>query len=366
MNDTAYMKRALELAAGGSGFVNPNPLVGAVIVKNDHIIGEGCHEFYGGPHAEINAFASAAGDVAGACLYVTLEPCSHYGKTPPCAQTVIEKGISRVVIAMEDPNPLVAGRGIKMLKDSKVEVISGVLEDESKKLNEIFIKYITTGLPFCMLKTAMTLDGKTATHTGDSKWITNAEARAYVHSLRQRYSAIMVGIGTVLEDDPFLNTRLPGLAVSDPVRIIADTHARLPLEANVINQNSSAGAILATTELAPKEKLDRLKGKNIEIIVTPLKDNRVDLNYLMKALGERNLDSVLLEGGSELNYSALHSGIIDKVTVFIAPKIIGGNKSKTPVGGTGSAFMKDASLFNRTTLHRLGDDFMLEAYPRKE
>lgn len=366
MNDIKFMRRALKLAEKGTGFVNPNPLVGAVIVKNNQIIGEGYHELYGGPHAEINAFASAKEDVTGAVMYVTLEPCSHYGKTPPCARAIIEKGISRVIIAMKDPNPLVAGKGIEILRANGVEVITGVLEKESKRMNEIFIKYITTKLPFCMLKTAMTLDGKIATHTGDSKWITNEASRAYVHYLRQKYSAVMVGIGTILQDDPSLNTRLPGKVVSDPVRIIIDTHARIPVHAKVLNISSSAGTILATTELAPEDKLIQLRNRNIDIIITPLKNNRVDINYLMKALGERNIDSVLLEGGSELNYSALNSGVVDKISAFIAPKIVGGNGAKTPVGGEGTAFMKNACQLTGIELQHFGDDIMIEAYLRKE
>jgi len=364
--DIQYMKRALILAVKGTGFVNPNPLVGAVIVKNNQIVGEGYHEIYGGPHAEINAFAQATENVTGATMYITLEPCSHFGKTPPCARAIVEKGITKVVIAMKDPNPLVAGKGIKILQENGIEVVTGVLEKESKELNEIFIKYITTNLPFCMLKTAMTIDGKIATQNGDSKWITNKESRAYVHSLRHKYSAIMVGIGTILQDDPHLNTRLSDRVGSDPIRIIVDTNARIPLEANVLNMNSSAGAILATTELASQEKLSQLKSKNVDIIINPLSNNRVDLNYLMGALGKRKIDSILLEGGSELNFSALNSGIIDKITAFIAPKIIGGNKAKTPVGGIGVAFIQNAYLLHGIEIHKFGDDIMIEAKLREE
>lgn len=364
--DINFMKRALELAVKGTGFVNPNPLVGAVIVKDNKIIGEGYHEVYGGPHAEINAFNNATEDVTGATMYVTLEPCSHFGKTPPCVQVIVNNRISKVVIAMEDPNPLVAGKGIKILLESGIEVVTGVLEKESKNLNEIFLKYITSNLPFCMLKTAMTLDGKIATWNGDSKWITNEESRTYVHTLRHRFSAIMVGIGTILQDDPLLNTRLTDRICSDPIRIIVDTNAKIPLDANVLNMKSSAGTILATTELASKEKLASLANKGVDIIITPLNNNHVDLNYLMKALGERKIDSILLEGGSELNHSAINSGIVDKIAAFIAPKIIGGNKAKTPVGGIGVALIKDAFQLYGIEVHRFGDDIMIEANLRGE
>jgi diaminohydroxyphosphoribosylaminopyrimidine deaminase/5-amino-6-(5-phosphoribosylamino)uracil reductase len=364
--DLKYMKRALELAKKGEGFTNPNPLVGAVIVKDGRIIGVGYHEVYGSHHAEVNAFLNATEDVTDATMYVTLEPCSHYGKTPPCANKIVEKGIKKVIIALKDPNPQVSGRGINILRDNGIEVITGVMEEESRKLNEIFIKYITTKLPFCILKTAMTLDGKIASRTGDSKWITNEESREYVHHLRHKVSAIMVGIGTVMEDNPYLTTRLEELSGKDPVRIIVDTHGRIPLEANVLNLKSNARTIIAATKLAPIEKLKMLEDKGAEVIITPLQNNRVDLNYLMKALGEEKIDSVLIEGGSELNYSAIEAGIIDKVNIFIAPKIIGGNQAKTTVGGIGIELMKDAVMLESIDIKRFGDDIMIEGYVRKE
>ena len=365
VNDIKYMKRALELAEKGMGLTKPNPLVGAVIVADGKIIGEGYHEFYGGNHAEINAFRNTARETRGAMMYVTLEPCSHYGKTPPCAKAIIEKGIKRIVVAMTDPNPLVAGKGIKMLMDSGIDVKLGILEEESRKLNEIFIKYITTKLPFCILKSAMTLDGKIATYTGDSKWITNEKSRDYVHKLRHRVSAIMVGIGTILQDDPYLNTRLTEGKGEDAVRIIVDTAARIPLEAKVLNIDSSARTIIATTEQAPKGKRKDLEDKGAEILLCPLVNNRVDLSYLIRELGEVGIDSILIEGGSELNYSALEAGIVDKVITFIAPKLVGGRNAKTPIGGLGKDLMKDAIQLERTNLQRLGDDIMIEAYIRK-
>lgn len=364
--DKEYMKGAIELAKKGAGYTSPNPLVGAVIVKNHRVIAEGFHEYYGGPHAEINAFKNAKEDFKGATMYVTLEPCSHYGKTPPCANAIVEKKISKVVVGMMDPNPLVAGRGIKILRENGIEVVSGVLEDEIKKMNEIFIKYITTRLPFCILKTAMTLDGKIATSLGDSKWITNEKSREYVHELRHRVASIMVGIGTVLADNPKLNARLYNKEGKDPIRIIVDTTAKIPLDSNVLNLNSKAKTIIATTEKADKEKLKSIKAKGAEIIVTPLRDNKVDLNYLMKSLGEHGIDSVLIEGGSSLNFSSLEQGIVDKVISFIAPKIIGGVNSKTPVGGEGIKYIKDAILLEDIQISKFNEDIMVEGYLRKE
>ncbi|WP_069999683.1 bifunctional diaminohydroxyphosphoribosylaminopyrimidine deaminase/5-amino-6-(5-phosphoribosylamino)uracil reductase RibD [Cellulosilyticum sp. I15G10I2] len=364
--DTKYMKRALELARKGAGYTNPNPLVGAVIVKDEKIIGEGYHAVYGGPHAEVNAFRNAAADIKGATMYVTLEPCSHYGKTPPCAYRIVEEGIKKVVVATQDPNPEVSGRGIQILREHGIEVVVGILEEESMRLNEIFFKYITTQRPFCILKTAMTLDGKIATCTGDSKWITNEASREYVHELRHRVSGVMVGAGTVIQDDPFLNTRLQSGNASDPIRIIVDTSAKVPLEANIFHIKSMSGTIIATTELAKEEKIKAIRATGAEVIILPLINQRVDLNELMKKLGERKIDSVLLEGGSELNYSALDAGIVDKVSAFIAPKIIGGSMAKTPVGGGGKLFMKEAIKLNDVKWQHFGEDIMIEGYIKME
>ncbi|QGU93879.1 bifunctional diaminohydroxyphosphoribosylaminopyrimidine deaminase/5-amino-6-(5-phosphoribosylamino)uracil reductase RibD [Clostridium bovifaecis] len=362
--DYSYMKRAIELSKLGIGYTYPNPLVGAVIVKNNRIIGEGYHAHYGGPHAEINALKSAGEDVKGSTMYVTLEPCSHYGKTPPCANAIVKSGIEKVIVGMKDPNDLVAGRGIEILKKNGIEVIVGVFEEEVKKLNEIFIKYITTGLPFCIMKTAMTLDGKIATATGDSKWISNELSREYVHEIRHRVSGVMVGIGTVLEDDPSLTTRLKYKNGRDSARIIVDTKARIPLEANVLNLNSDVNAktIIATTELAQEEKLKALEDMGAEIIVTPQKSSKVDLTYLMRRLGDMGIDSILLEGGAALNYSALNEGIVDKVVSFISPKIIGGDKAKSPVGGTGKKYVDEAIKLEDIKVSQLKEDIVIEAY----
>lgn len=363
--DEIYMRRALELAEKGIGSVNPNPYVGAVIVKNGNIIGEGWHEYYGGNHGEVNAFNNATEDVDGATLYVNLEPCSHYGKTPPCVKAIVEKGIKKVVIALTDPNPKVAGKGIEILRNNGIEVVTGILENESKKLNEVFIKYITTKTPFCIMKGAMTLDGKIASYTGDSRWVSNEKSRNYTHRLRNKYMAIMAGIGTVLKDNPSLNTRIESFTREesrDPIRVIIDTRARIPLDSNAININSKSPIILATTELAPKEKIIELREKSVQIISTPLKNQRIDLQYLMKKLGERKIDSILLEGGGTLNYSALTEGIVDKINIFIAPKLIGGANSMTPVGGEGIPKMNNAIQVKNIELQAFGKDILVEGY----
>ena len=364
--DTVYMQQALELSKKGIGYTNPNPLVGAVIVKEGRIIGEGYHKYLGGPHAEIQAFQNAIEDVYGATMYITLEPCSHYGRTPPCAQAIIKNKIAKVVVAMTDPNPLVAGKGIQMLRESGIEVITDVLKDEAMKINEIFIKYISMNEPFCIMKTAMTLDGKIATTRGESKWITGEASRTLVHKLRHQVSSIMVGIGTILKDDPSLTTRLDGVEGIDPIRIVVDSKARISLNAKVLNIESKAKTIIATTELADCKKIKALKDKNAEIILTPLKDNKVDLPYLTKELGKMGIDSILLEGGSELNFSAIESSIVDKVITFVAPKIVGGKLSKTPVGGLGINPLSLAVILDNLNVSIVGQDIMLEGYPRRK
>lgn len=364
--DIKFMKRALELAKKGVGYTSPNPLVGAVIVKNNKIIGEGYHEKYGQAHAEINAFKNTTENVKGATMYVTLEPCSHYGKTPPCAEAIVKKGISKVIVGMTDPNPKVSGKGISILQENGIEVVSGILEKEAKKINEIFIKYITTKKPFCILKTAMTLDGKIATYTGDSKWITGKKSRKYVHEIRHRVSGIMVGIGTVLYDNPKLTTRLEDKEEKDPIRIIVDTKGRIPLDVNVLNIESNGKTIISTTKKASKEKIEAIKKKGAEIIITPLKNGRVDLQYLMSELGNKGIDSVLLEGGETLNFSALEEGIVDKVISFMAPKIIGGTDAKTPVGGKGIKNINQAITLKDMEVSKIDEDIMIQGYIRKE
>lgn len=357
-----YMKRAIDLAKGGWGKTNPNPLVGAVIVKNAEIIAEGYHEALGYAHAEIAAFNNVKQDVSGGTLYVNLEPCSNYGKTPPCARAIIEAGIKEVVIAMIDPNPKVAGRGIQMLKDAGIKVTIGVLEEEARQLNEIFIKYITKNRPFVIMKTAMTIDGKIASVSGDSKWISGDSSRQYVHVMRSRVSAVMAGINTVLIDNPLLTTRLAHNRGKDPVRIVIDSKGVISEDCNVINVDSEAGVILATTSAIESRKEKLLVDKGVRVIKAENKEGHVDLDKLMEELYRLEIDSILLEGGGGLNASALNYGIVDKVIFFIAPKIIGGRNAITPVEGAGIQFMKDAIGLKNINVSRFGEDILVEGY----
>lgn len=360
------MKRALELAKLGEGYTNPNPLVGAVIVKNGKIIGEGYHQKYGENHAEVNAFENSVKSVKDADMYVTLEPCSHYGNTPPCAHRIVKEGIKRVFIGMRDPNPLVTGRGIEILEKNGIEVKSEILEKEALELNEIFIKYITQKKPFIILKTAMTLDGKIATSTGDSKWISNEKSRKFVHQLRHKVSGIMVGIGTVLADNPRLTTRLEDKKGKDPHRIIVDTEGRISLDSKILNLQSDSKTIIATTKKISSKKIEELEKKNAEVVITPLKNNKVNLDYLFDYLAKMGIDSILVEGGSTLNESLLKENLVDKIITFIAPKIIGGSDAKTPVEGQGFKYMKDAVLLKNVTTKFFDEDIMISGYIRKE
>ena len=336
------MKLAIKISKKGVGKVNPNPLVGAVIVKDNKIIGQGYHEYYGGNHAEVNAFENLSDNPEGATIYVTLEPCSHYGKTPPCVDKIIDNKISKVVIGTLDPNPLVQGKGVK-------------------KLNEVFMKYIVTKKPFVVLKTAMTLDGKIATASGESKWITSDKSRKEVHKLRNELSAIMVGVNTVIKDNPKLTCRIEG--GKNPVRIIVDSKLRIPTTSEVVVDNL-AKTIVATTELADKEKILALEKLGVKVVITKSKNNRVNLQSLMIELGKIGIDGILLEGGATLSFSALEENIVDKIQVYIAPKIIGGEKSKTSIGGQGIKKLSDAIELKDMTVKSISPDLLVEAYLR--
>lgn len=360
MSDAEYMKKALELAKKGMGFVSPNPMVGAVIVRDGKIIGQGWHEKYGSLHAERNAFAdcdSNGADCTGADMYVTLEPCCHYGKTPPCTEAVIEHGIKRVFIGSSDPNPLVAGKGVQLLREHGIEVTEGVLKDECDALNEIFFHFITTKLPFVTMKYAMTLDGKIACYTGDSKWITGDEARLHVQHERLRHAAIMVGVGTVLADDPMLNCRLEN--GRDPVRIICDSSLRTPLDSRIVRTAADIPTVIATVS-EDGGRISEYERMGCRIVKTSPHNGRVDLCELMRLLGGEKLDSILLEGGGELNWSALKSGIVSKIQAYIAPKLFGGKDAKPPVGGLGVPTPSDAFLPSGCRLSRIGEDFLIE------
>ncbi len=355
------MQRAVELSRKGKYNARPNPLVGAVITKNSEIIGEGYHEKFGGPHAEINAINSAVEPVQGATMYVTLEPCSHYGKTPPCADRLISEGFSRVVIGMADPNPVVNGKGIEKLKAAGIEVDVRVLEEDIKKVNEIYLTNVLKKRPFSVLKTAMTLDGKIAVKTGDSKWISCEKSREYVHGLRHLYDGIMVGVNTVISDNPELTDRLSFTEKRDPVRIITDSAGRIPLDSKVLRKDN-VKTIIAVTERIDSEFVKKINDKGKDVIVCPDKNGRVDLNYLMKELWKQGIDSILIEGGSTLNYSAVSEGVVDKVVSFISPKIIGGKDSFTPVGGAGVRTISDAFRLKVDKVEQIDTDILIESY----
>lgn len=355
--DEKYMLRAIELAKKGEGSVNPNPLVGAVIVKNNKIIAEGYHKRYGDNHAEVNAFENAKEDVKGATLYVTLEPCSHYGKTPPCAKRVIEEGISKVVIGSNDPNPLVSGRGIAMMRQAGIEVVTEFLKEKCDAINEVFMKYIVYKTPYVLMKCAMSLDGKIATVAGDSKYISCEESRIDVHKLRNKYKGIMVGLNTVINDNPRLTCRLEG--GRNPIPIVVDSKLRTPIDSYIVKNAKKLNTIIATISNDSVRKNEFIN-KGVKVIQVNSKDNRVDLNKLMKKLGELKIDGILLEGGAELNYSALESNIVDKVYMYIAPMILGGKEAKTSVTGAGVISLNQAYKLKDTNIRKVGCDFVIE------
>ena len=365
-----YMRRAIELAKKGSGHVNPNPLVGAVIVRDGEIIGEGYHECYGQLHAERNAIANAkkrGNSLEGSTIYVTLEPCCHYGKTPPCTEAIIEEKIARVVVGSDDPNPLVSGKGFQMLREKGIEVIPHFLKEECDAMNHVFFHYIRTGTPYVAMKYAMTMDGKIACYTGDSKWVTGEESRAHVQTLRNHYKGIMAGIGTVLADDPMLNCRIEGRR--DPIRIIADSHLRIPMDSQLVRTAGQQPLIVACLPDADEEKAAQLQEKGVEVLripgvttadITEEQKEVISLPVLMKELGARKIDGILLEGGGQLNESALQAGIVDRIYCYIAPKIFGGAQAKTPVEGQGLTRAADAWQFNRIGMQEFGQDILLE------
>ncbi len=357
-----YMKRAIELALMAKGKTSPNPMVGAVIVKGGKIVGEGYHKKAGMPHAEINAIDAAGKGAKDGIMYINLEPCCHQGRTPPCTKALIKSGIKKVVVGMVDPNPIVSGKGIKELKDAGIQVSVGLLEKECRRINEVYLKYITTGMPFVLLKVAMSLDGKIATHTKESKWITGKPSREMVHQLRDEVDAVMVGIGTVLHDDPNLTVDLKKKRVSDPIRIIVDSSLRIPLDANVLKSVSKSGAIIAATKRADDKKMSALKEKRIDVLIIEGNEQRVNLMKLMEELGKREITSIMIEGGSELNSSAIEEGIVDKIIFFIAPRIIGGKDGISSVGGRGIVKLEDSLNIRDVHVDRIGSDIVVEGY----
>ena len=358
MNDKEYMRLALQLAKKGCGWTSPNPMVGAVVVKEGRIIGQGWHQQYGQAHAERNALASCTETPQGATMYVTLEPCCHYGKQPPCVDAILDAGIRRVVVGSADPNPLVAGNGIAILRAHGIDVTEHVLQEECDELNKVFFHYITTKRPFVSMKYAMTMDGKIAAYTGASRWITGEAARNHVQQQRHRFRGIMVGVGTVLADDPLLTCRMEG--GRDPVRIICDTHLRTPLRSQVVTTAKQVPTILATCCGDP-EKQAAYQQAGCRILFLEEQCGHVNLPQLMEQLGQEQIDSILLEGGGTLNWSALESGIVQQVQAYIAPKLFGGRDAKTPIEGAGVPLPDAAFRLKNSRLERLGEDFLIES-----
>lgn len=355
MDKKDYMKMALEFAEKGIGAVNPNPLVGAVVVKNGEIVGTGYHKYYGGPHAEVYALEEAGENAVGADIYVTLEPCSHFGKTPPCADKIIESGIKRCFIAMKDPNPLVSGRGIQRMQDAGIYVECGIMEEEAIKINHVFLKYITTGKPYVFLKCAITLDGKIATKNGSSKWITKEPAREEVHKIRNRYMGVVVGKNTVLHDDPELNVRVDIENRRNPYRIIIDPELDTPKNAKVVKNAEDGKTIIVTQkDMIHTSKGFNLKEKGVKFI--EMKDYDFSMKEVVEKLGKIGIDSILVEGGKGVIGSFFSEKLIDGGTIFIAPKILGDENARSFIGGFDRKEMSESFVLKGVEVKMYGDD----------
>jgi diaminohydroxyphosphoribosylaminopyrimidine deaminase/5-amino-6-(5-phosphoribosylamino)uracil reductase len=363
--DEKYMRMALGLARKGRGKTSPNPMVGAVVVRGRAVVGKGYHFRAGEPHAEVLALRQAGKRAKGATLYLNLEPCDHFGKTPPCTQAILKAGIQRVVAGMGDPNPLVSGRGFRRLKKAGVKVDVGLLEGECRELNASFCKFISTGNPFVILKAAISLDGKVATKSGDSRWISGGASRRCVHRLRSEVDAVMVGVGTVRRDDPLLNVRLAGRKnPRHPLRIIVDSRLRIPADSRIVRTAAEFPTLVAATSSAPLKRIDRLKEKRVEVLVVRKNlQGRVSLAALMKELGFRGIQSILLEGGPTLNASAWEERIVDRLLLFVAPKVIGGWETPGMMGGEGVRKVKNARRVEVLRVRKAGEDLMIEAKP---
>jgi diaminohydroxyphosphoribosylaminopyrimidine deaminase/5-amino-6-(5-phosphoribosylamino)uracil reductase len=362
MDDQHFMQMALGLAIKGEGFTSPNPMVGAVVVKDGRVVGSGYHQMAGGPHAEVNAIDAAGKLAKGATLYVTLEPCNHTGRTPPCTRKILEAGIKRVVVSMMDPNEGVAGGGAGFLEQRGIRVTTGVCREQARKLIEAFVKFVRTRRPFVIAKCAATLDGRIATRSGDSKWVTGEKSRQFVHRLRHAVDGILVGINTVRTDNPSLTTRLPDGLGKDPVRIILDTHLSISPEAKLLRQESAADTILVAGKPVMQDKQTALEKDGIRVIQSKLKNGLIDMDALMDRLGAMGLTSLLIEGGSRVLTSAFSAGIVDKVFFFYAPKILGGDDGIPICSGPSPELMSQSIAVNNINVRRFGDDVMVEGY----
>ncbi len=362
--DEKFMRQALRLARKGLGRTSPNPVVGAVIVRDGRVIASGFHRKAGGHHAEIEALLQLGGKAEEAdVLYVTLEPCNHHGRTPPCTEAILRSGLRRVVVGMRDPNLQVSGGGCELLEGKGIEVVTGVLEDECRLLNEAFIKFVTKGQPFVIAKTAMTLDGWTATSSGHSQWVTNEKSRDYVHHLRNEIDAVMVGIGTILFDDPSLTTRLRTRRGRDPLRIILDSNLRIPKQARVLHQASSAATIIAVADGVPAEKREAFIGKGVSVLSCPTKEGKLDLKWLVERLAALSVTSILVEGGATLMGSLFRQGLVDKCYLFMAPRLLGGSDGVPMALGPGRKTMDEAVFLRNSKVRRFGEDLLVVGYP---
>lgn len=360
MSDEAHIQRAIALAGRGRGLVSPNPMVGAVVVSADgRLVGQGWHEGPGNPHAEVVALAEAGERGRGSTLYTSLEPCDHFGRTPPCTRAILEAGILRVVAAMRDPNPLVDGRGFERLAADGIEVREGVLATEAARQNEAFAKHVRTGLPFVVWKTAMSFDGKVAARDGSSRWITGEASRADVHRLRAWSDAIVVGAGTALIDDPSLTVREPGYRGDPPLRVLVDARGRVPSSGDLFD--GSAPTLVATTERAPSDRRAQWASAGAEVRVYEPEGEGVPLGELVADLGKRDVQGVLLEGGPTLAFAAVEDGLVDKVVIYLAPKLIGGQEAPSALGGRGFAPVANALGLRIRSFDLLGDDLKVEA-----
>jgi len=363
MDDTGYMEQALELAARGRGYTSPNPMVGAVVVDgNGRIVGKGFHEAVGKPHAEVMALKAAGSLATGATLYVTLEPCNHHGRTPPCTEAILDAGIARVVVASGDPNPDVAGGGSAYLEQNGLSVKTGVCESEAQKLNEAFYKFVVSKTPFVVVKCAATLDGRIATRSGDSKWVSGEDSRRFVHTLRHDLDGIMIGIGTVMADDPSLTARMDAGEGNDPVRIILDTDLSIPPEAKLLHLDSTAETVVVCEVSVHDEKIARIQQDGVRVLKMESENGLILWKPLLAQLGEIGITSVLIEGGSRIIGSAFREQIVDKLFFFFAPKILGGDDGIPICSGPGPNLMKDSIPLRDLNVRRFGDDLMIEGY----
>jgi len=360
--DATHMKLALTLAARGAGWVSPNPMVGAVVVKEGQVVGRGYHRRAGAPHAEVEALGSAGEATRGADLYVTLEPCNHQGKTPPCTQAILASGVRRVIIAARDPNPQVTGGGAEFLAAQGVEVDVGLLAPEARRLNEAWLHYVNTGRPWVVAKAACSLDGKIATVGGESQWLTGEAARALGHRLRHRVDAIVVGIGTVLADNPQLTTRRSRGRALDPIRIVLDSRLRLPLTSRLLHLDSTAPTWVATTSQAPPDTIRALEAQGAQVLVLPGDAGRVSLPALLEELGARQVQSLLVEGGAETLGAFFDQKLVNQFNFFYAPKILGGQKAPGMVGGHGILHLGEAHIAKNLSVRRVGGDLLVSGY----